>query len=74
MAGRRLVKRPLLQGTDRQIVRDWVLRFNAHGPAGLIDRHGGGAARRITPSVMEALAQRFEEGPIPAVHGALAIA
>ncbi|CEF41865.1 hypothetical protein predicted by Glimmer/Critica [Acetobacter senegalensis] len=56
MTGRRLVKRPVLQGTDRQIVRDWVLRFNAHGPAGLIDRHGGGAARRITPSVMEALA------------------
>ncbi|MQS00093.1 helix-turn-helix domain-containing protein [Gluconobacter sp. AC10] len=32
-----------LAGTDRQIVRDWVLRFNAKGPAGLIDRHGGGA-------------------------------
>lgn len=58
-----------LAGTDRQIVRDWVLRFNAQGPAGLIDRHGGGAARRITPSVMEALAQRIEDGPIPAAHG-----
>ena len=58
-----------LAGTDRQIVRDWVLRFNAQGPDGLIARHGGGAARRITPSVMEALAQRIEEGPIPAAHG-----
>ncbi|MBS0988393.1 MULTISPECIES: IS630 family transposase [Acetobacteraceae] len=58
-----------LAGTDRQIVRDWVLRFNAQGPAGLIDRHGGGAARRITPSVMEALAQRIEDGPIPSAHG-----
>lgn len=58
-----------LAGTDRQIVRDWVLRFNEQGPAGLIDRHGGGAARRITPFIMEALAQRIEEGPIPAAHG-----
>lgn len=36
-------------GDDRQIVRDWVLRFNAQGPAGLIDRHGEGlpAASRL---------------------------
>ncbi|AOX18938.1 transposase [Acetobacter tropicalis NRIC 0312] len=56
-----------LAGTDRQIVRDWVLRFNAQGPAGLIDRHGGGAARRITPSVMEALAQQMETSKNPLV-------
>ena len=42
-----------LARTDREIVRDWVLRSNAHGPAGLIDRNGGGAARRITPSIMD---------------------
>lgn len=24
-------------GVTLQIVRDWVVRFNAHGPAGLID-------------------------------------
>ena len=25
-------------GVTLQVVRDWVLRFNARGPAGLIDR------------------------------------
>ncbi len=25
-----------------QIIRDWVLRFNAEGPGGLIDRQGPG--------------------------------
>ncbi len=25
-------------GVTVQVVRDWVLRFNAHGPDGLIDR------------------------------------
>jgi hypothetical protein len=27
-----------------QIVRDWVLRFNAHGPDGLLDRKAPGPA------------------------------
>jgi hypothetical protein len=27
-----------LGGVTLQVVRDWVLRFNADGPAGLIDR------------------------------------
>ncbi|BCI69085.1 hypothetical protein AAJCM20276_37090 (plasmid) [Acetobacter aceti] len=31
----------LLAGTDRQSIRDWVVRFNAAGPDGLVDRHGG---------------------------------
>src|ERR1041384_6447879 len=34
---------------DRQTLRDWVHRFNATGPAGLIDRKPVGAARRLTP-------------------------
>jgi transposase len=25
-------------GVTLQIIRDWVLKFNAHGPDGLIDR------------------------------------
>ncbi|GBQ29297.1 transposase [Gluconacetobacter sacchari DSM 12717] len=58
-----------LAGTDRQIVRDWVVRFDTDGPDGLVDRHAGGAAPRITPSVLEALAHRIEEGSIAAVHG-----
>lgn len=29
-------------GMDRQTLRDWVLRYNAHGVNGLSDRWGGG--------------------------------
>ena len=32
-------------GVTLQIVRDWVLRFNASGPVGLINRKAPGAAR-----------------------------
>ena len=31
-------------GVGLQIVRDWVVRFNAEGPAGLIDRKAPGKA------------------------------
>jgi hypothetical protein len=39
-------------GVTRQIVRDWVLRFNASGPHGLVDRKAPGptvAPQRGTP-------------------------
>src|SRR5262245_66140094 len=29
-------------GMDRQTLRDWVIRYNAHGVAGLCDRWSGG--------------------------------
>ena len=29
-------------GVTVQIIRDWVLKLNAHGPDGLIDRHDDG--------------------------------
>ena len=31
-------------GVRLQIVRDWVVKFNADGPAGLVDREGSGTA------------------------------
>src|SRR5208283_1927808 len=39
-------------GVTRQIVRDWVVKFNAHGPDGLIDgkQSAALAARRHAPS------------------------
>jgi transposase len=52
-----------------QIVRDWVLRFNAHGPDGLIDRKAPGQAPRLKAEHRAALAAILESGPIPAVHG-----
>ncbi len=34
-------------GVTVQIVRDWVVRFNAEGPAGLVDRKAPGQASRL---------------------------
>jgi transposase len=34
-------------GVTLQIVRDWVLKFNAHGPGGLIDRKRPGQPARL---------------------------
>ena len=34
-------------GVTLQIVRDWVVKFNAHGPAGLIDRKAPGQPSRL---------------------------
>jgi transposase len=56
-------------GVSLQIVRDWVLRFNAHGPDGLIDRKAPGQALRLKAEHRAALAAILESGPIPAVHG-----
>src|SRR5262245_37866190 len=52
-----------------QIVRDWVMKFNAHGPEGLIDRKAPGQPPRLTPEHRAALARIIEKGPIPAVDG-----
>jgi len=52
-----------------QIVRDWVLKFNARGPDGLIDGKAPGASPLLTDAHRTALAAAIERGPIPAVHG-----
>ena len=56
-------------GVTLQIVRDWVVKFNAHGPEGLIDRKPPGQPSRLTDAHRAALLARLDEGPIPAVHG-----
>src|SRR5688572_5250761 len=56
-------------GVTLQIVRDWVLKFNAQGPDGLIDRKPPGQPSRLTDDHRRHLAQMIEAGPIPAVHG-----
>ena len=56
-------------GVTLQIVRDWVLRFNAEGPEGLIDRKAPGASPKLDAAQRQALAARVERGPIPAVDG-----
>jgi transposase len=52
-----------------QVVRDWVVRFNAEGPAGLIDRKVPGPKPRLTKAHRRALAAQIDRGPIPAIHG-----
>jgi transposase len=56
-------------GVGLQIVRDWVLRFNAEGPDGLLDRKAPGPAPKLNEEQRRALAIMVESGPIPAVHG-----
>ena len=46
-----------------QRLRDWVRRFNAVGPEGLIDRKPAGAARRLSAEQEAELASLLEAGP-----------
>jgi transposase len=52
-----------------QIVRDWVVKFNANGPDGLIDRKSPGPPSRLNDTHRAALAAMIESGPIAAIHG-----
>ena len=56
-------------GVTLQVIRDWVVRFNAHGPDGLIDRKAPGPPCRLDDAQRAALAAMVESGPVPAVHG-----
>jgi len=61
----------VIGGVTLQIVRDWVLKFNAHGPGGLIDRKAPGPTPRLQAEHRAALAAIIETGPTPAAHGVL---
>jgi transposase len=52
-----------------QIIRDWVMRFNAEGPDGLIDRKAPGPESRLDDEYSTALAAANESDPIAAFHG-----
>ena len=54
-------------GVSPQIVRDWIVRFNAQGSAGLINGRAPGPASKLTDEHRRALAKRVEEGPDPVV-------
>src|ERR1700745_4296237 len=56
-------------GVGLQIVRDWVVRFNANGADGLIDRKAPGPKPRLNDEQRKALAEIVEAGPTAAVHG-----
>jgi transposase len=52
-----------------QIVRDWVLRFNARGPEGLLTGRAPGAPPRLNDQHRQALQAIVDQGPIPPIHG-----
>jgi transposase len=56
-------------GVGLQVIRDWVLRFNADGPGGLIDGKAWGQPPKLNHAQRRALARLIEDGPIPAIHG-----
>ena len=56
-------------GVGLQIVRDWVVRFSAGGPGGLVDRKGPRQAPRLTAEQLAALARAVEAGPKPCLDG-----
>ncbi len=56
-------------GVGLQVIRDWVLHFNADGPNGLIDRKAPGNPSKLNNRERQALAEIADQGPIPAIHG-----
>jgi transposase len=53
-----------LGGVGLQIIRDWVLRFNAEGPEGLIDRKPPGASPKLNDAQRRTLCAIVESGPM----------
>ena len=56
-------------GMDRQTLRDWVHRFNAQGPDGLLDGWSKGPEPRLSTEQRAEIAELVETGPDRAVHG-----
>jgi transposase len=50
-------------GMDRQTLRDWVHRFNASGPEGLIDHWTDGPKPRLSAEQLTEFATLVEAGP-----------
>ena len=50
-------------GMDRQTLRDWVHRFNAAGPEGVIDNWTAGPKPRLSVEQQAQFAQIVEAGP-----------
>src|SRR5256885_11976421 len=56
-------------GVGLQIIRDWVLRFNARGPDALLNGKSPGKPSKLNDLQREAIAGMIESGPIPAGPG-----
>jgi len=58
-----------LGGMDCQTLRDWLHRFNAEGPEGLLDHLSEGPKPRLTSAQLAELAQIVEIGSDPKTDG-----
>ncbi len=58
-----------IDGIGLKVIRNWVVRFNADGPNGLIDRKAPGQPSKLNDEQRQMLAQIVETGPNPAIHG-----
>jgi transposase len=56
-------------GMDRQTLRDWVIRYNEHGIAGLVDRWKGGRPPLLTAKQQAELLEIVLAGPDPEKDG-----
>src|SRR5664279_4574409 len=56
-------------GVGLQIIRDWVMRFNARGVSGLLDGKSPGQPAKLNDAQRQAIMRMIESGPIPAIHG-----
>jgi transposase len=54
---------------DRQTLRDWVIRYNAHGLDGLADQWGDGRPPRLSPGEKSELVAIVLAGPDPEASG-----
>lgn len=67
--GMRRTEAARIGGMDRQTLRDWVHRFNEHGPEGLLDSWSKGREPRLSETQCAEIADLVETGPDRAVHG-----
>jgi transposase len=67
--GARRTEAATIGGVTLQIVRDWVMKFNAHGPDGLIDRKAPRQPPKLTEAHRAALKAVIESGPTAPIDG-----
>ena len=56
-------------GVTLQIIRDWVVKFNAAGPDGLIDRKAPGQFSGCRRFIVPLWSRRSRKARVPAAHG-----
>src|SRR3990170_9164358 len=69
LEGKRRGEAAIACGMDRQILCDWVHRYNAEGLEGLHNRTAPGAKPRLSPEQEREVAELVRNGPDLAEHG-----